>query len=1085
MMETVSVLLLEDHEGEARLNQRLLERSHTMEFRFTSVRTLEEAREALRACTFNVLLLDLNLPDSNGIDTFKDIKAAAPHLPIVIISAIADDRLAVRCIRLGAQDYLVKGNITSEIMTRVVRYAMARNEYEPVRQMLEHGQDIPRSATFLIDQDGLVHEGVELARLLGREGKTGGIVLSRFIAEPYRMRAEEMRSRVLKRDIAEVQPISLLREGDDTSMPMLLLLMPFRKEGAPMLLGGVLPTHSTLDLSGAPEEKFRALLEHSQDGVFIIMDEKIVFANQALIEMTGYTRQELNGLSIFDLIAPENRSDASERYTRRVAGEEIQESYEISMLHKSGTRYKVQLAAGRLALNNTVAIMGTVKNVSEQLRSSYLLQVQHQLAVDLAYEHDLEAMFAHILSAVLRIESIDAAGIYVLEPEENTYRLRAARGIRDVAAELNDQVDFVTAHDQLVRESAVCYLHGSDFDAFSFAAELRRQGVMGLGIIPVTHAGRVVAALDVISLTFEMSVVAVRQALESIASFLGGVLTRISTEEALRDSEMLYRAVVEKSHDAIFIHQGDRLLFANERTCALTGYTKEELTEMNAWSLIHPDDRKRIQSIAGTPRLPDEAPMVYDGRILTRDGTIRAGEFAATLIRYERQAAALVTVRDITSRKSHEEELRRSDTLLRSAGFAAARFLQSPAWEDSIREVLEHFGNAANVCRVVLMENRRDDDGVLRQIQRHVWVRHEMHDSMIERVPDGQSWEDAPYKRWAEELSAGKTIASVIDHLPEEDQMTLARQNVRSTAMLPVFNGQEWWGLLRFDECRLRRTWLESEIESMVVCAQTLGAAIHRKQAEEQIVREKERAEQADAIKQAFISNMSHEVRTPLNIILGYLALVTEMTDNNPDEETVEFLRAIDDASQRLIRTVDSIMNISRFQTSDIALQQLPLRLDKLIVTCLERFQHEAAEKRITLGFTSDCERAEILADQHYLTESIEHLIDNAIKFTPRGGVTLQLESGALGGPRLIVKDTGIGISEDFLDRMYEPYMQEDIGYDRNFEGIGLGLTLVKLYLEAHGAQIHVHSEKGHGTTFTVDFPALEESDGTTATILE
>jgi signal transduction histidine kinase len=114
----------------------------------------------------------------------------------------------------------------------------------------------------------------------------------------------------------------------------------------------------------------------------------------------------------------------------------------------------------------------------------------------------------------------------------------------------------------------------------------------------------------------------------------------------------------------------------------------------------------------------------------------------------------------------------------------------------------------------------------------------------------------------------------------------------------------------------------------------------------------------------------------------------------------------------------------------------------------------------------------EILADQHYLTESIDHLIDNAIKFTPRGGVTLELADGNAGGPRLIVRDTGIGIAEDFLERMYEPYMQEEIGYDRSYEGIGLGLTLVKLYLEAHGAHIGVHSEKGKGTTFTVDFPA-------------
>ena len=132
-MDSVSVLLIEDHEGEARLNQRMLERSHTMEFRFTSRRTLAEAKDVFANSSFDVLLLDLNLPDSSGIGTYEQMQALAPKLPIVIISAVSDERLAVECIRRGAQDYLVKASITSETMTRVVRHAMARMGTQPLR----------------------------------------------------------------------------------------------------------------------------------------------------------------------------------------------------------------------------------------------------------------------------------------------------------------------------------------------------------------------------------------------------------------------------------------------------------------------------------------------------------------------------------------------------------------------------------------------------------------------------------------------------------------------------------------------------------------------------------------------------------------------------------------------------------------------------------------------------------------------------------------------------------------------------------------------------------------------------------------
>ncbi|MCB2203305.1 PAS domain S-box protein [bacterium] len=1075
-METVSVLLLEDHEGEARLNQRLLERSHTTEFHFSGARTLDEAVTILQEQSFDVLLLDLNLPDSRGIETFDRIHAIAPSLPVVIISAVADDALAVRCIRHGAQDYLVKGNITSEIMTRVVRYAMARSRQVAVRSPLSSDRPIPPGASFLVDGDGLIHNSEQLDMLL-ESVSTQSRSLFNVVTEEQRSMVESMHARVLNQGLAETMLVTL-RQGEDTHAgSMLLMLAPFEGELPGMLVGGFLPTHPSLQMDEHPDEKYRALVEHSQDGVFIVMEGNIVFANQMLADISGYAHDEMLHTPIERFVAPEDRNNVLEHYRGRLAGEEMPEAYEFTLLQKSGARRKVQINVGRIPLGDRMAVMGTLKDISEKRRNAYFMQVQHQLAVDLAYAADMEVMFEHIVRALLRIESIDAAGLYLREGKAGVYTLVHSRGVQDPITKLQENEEFTSVHAQIVRESVTRYFDDTSLSTLPAAGVLRDQGVRCMGILPITHGGKVVAAVDIVSLTYEDFVTDVRRTAQSIASYVGGVLSRLSTEEALRDSELLYRAVVEKSHDAIFIHQDDRLMFANERTCELTGYRREELAEMNAWSLIHPEDRKRIQEISAARREDISGPIVYEGRVLTRNGTIRAGEFAATIIRYEGKPAALVTVRDVTSRKSHEEEVRRSDTLLRSAGFAAARFLQSAAWEDSILEVLGHFGDAANVCRVLLMQNREDENGVTRRYQRNVWVRREMQDSVLDRIPDGQSWEEMPYARWAEELAQGRSIASVVDDLPQEEQMTLARQNVRSTAMVPVFSGGTWWGFLRFDECRLRRSWLRSEIDAMLVCAQTLGAAVHRQQAEEELIAEKERAERADEIKQAFIANMSHEVRTPLNIILGYLALVMELSNDESDEDTRDFLRAIEDASQRLIRTVDSIMNISRFQASDISLQKQSIRLDKLVGSCLDRFENAVREKGLQLEFHNHCSDSEILADQHYLAESIDHLIDNAVKFTPIGSVQLLLEDGETGGPRLVVRDTGIGISEDFLERMYDPYVQEDIGFDRSYEGVGLGLTLVKLYLEAHGAQITVESEKGKGSTFTVDFPSARKPE--------
>jgi PAS domain S-box-containing protein len=594
-------------------------------------------------------------------------------------------------------------------------------------------------------------------------------------------------------------------------------------------------------------------------------------------------------------------------------------------------------------------------------------------------------------------------------------------------------------------------------------------------LIPVSHGGARIAALDVASLTVERFDETIQRALESIASFLGGVLARVIAEEARKESELLYRAVVEKSHDAIFIYRDEKLIFANERTLALTGYGKEELTTLNPWTLVHPDDRERLRTIAAQRISGSDVPAVYEGRILARDGTIRTGEFAATLIRYEGDSAALVTVRDVSSRKSQEEDLQRSDILIRAAGFAAARFLRSDDWRDCIMEVIERLGMAANVCRVVIFENIPDERGARIMRQRAVWVRPEMRDSMIDRVPDGFSYEDEPFRRWAAEMSAGNPVSGIIDNLPDEEQVFLARQNVRSLAMLPVFCGEEWWGTVRFDECRLRRTWLRSEIEAMTVSAETLGAAIRRKRVEEQLITSREHAVQADAIKKAFIANISHEVRTPVNIILGYLALIAELTAKDDDDELHEFVRAVNDASMRLIRTVDSVLNISRFQSRDIAMNSTTLRLDKLLANCSEKFRQRAENKGLEFSYENTCGSCEISGDRYFLTDAFEHLLDNAVKFTPRGSVSLRLSTGIERQALVSVVDSGVGISEAFIEKVFDPYLQEDMGYNRMYEGVGLGLTLVKLYLDAHGASIGITSRKGEGTRIDVTFPRQEQ----------
>ncbi len=1089
-MEVVHVLLLEDHEGEARLNQRLLERSYTTEFQFESFVLLRDAIEALEHSTFDVALLDLNLPDSKGIDTYLALQTAAPQLPIVIVSATADDRIAHDAIIQGAQDYLVKGSITSETLMRVVSYAIARKQgIEGLGQIVQSsvGSSLPPCAGFVLNSENTIAlASSQFGSLFHISDPHASIhrPLISFVDEDDVQRLQDALARVRNNEAAESIIVHAAAERQPALRVMMNLSIVERDDGDREVHGTVVLAPAGIDDATQHsqfEARYRTLVEHSQDGVLVLSEGKIVFANRKLAKMLGYGIEDLQGLGVDDLVAPEDKQFVAENYQRRIAGEEVEGQYEIMVLHRSGARMRVQLSVGRIPLKNGVGVMGTIKDLTERYRISFLSRLQHRLAIDLAHAKEREGIYDHVLQAMLRIESIDVAAIYIQEIDGAHFKQAAWRGLRGPFPSAESQSAFEQMHDRLIRETAPLFLAADDMNTDQFGSMLLPSGIRAFGLVPVLHGGLSIAAIDVGTLTADEFDEHIQHVLESIASFLGGVLSRVLAEEARKESDILYRAVVDKSHDAILIYRGSSLVFANMKASDITGYSNEELMSMDPWGLIHPADRPRVQSLAAMRAAGNSDPVMYEAKVLTKDGTIRTCEFAGTLIQYESAPASLLTVRDTTSRKTQEEELKRSDALIRAAGFAASRFLRTADWEDSIMEVLERFGTAANVCRVVIFENVADEKGSRIMRQRAVWVRPEMRDSMIERVPDGHSFDAEPFIRWASELSAGNAISGVIDNLPNEEQVFLARQNVRSLAVLPVFSGNEWWGIVRFDECRVRRSWLGSEIEAMGVSAETLGAAIHRKQVEQELIISREQALQADAIKKSFIANISHEVRTPVNIVLGYLALVAEMIEAEVGEEINEYVDAINEASQRLVRTVDSVLNISRFQTRDISIVAEPLRLDKLIRDCIEQFHRQADEKGLQLNFHNECGALEIVGDQHFLTESFEHLIDNAVKFTGKGSIDLGLAFNQNKEPVFHIKDTGIGISEAFLEKVFDPYLQEDMGYARLYEGIGLGLTLVKLFLEAHGARIRINSDKGVGTHIEITFPVSVIVDPSTA----
>ena len=233
-----------------------------------------------------------------------------------------------------------------------------------------------------------------------------------------------------------------------------------------------------------------------------------------------------------------------------------------------------------------------------------------------------------------------------------------------------------------------------------------------------------------------------------------------------------------------------------------------------------------------------------------------------------------------------------------------------------------------------------------------------------------------------------------------------------------------------------------------------------------ELIAAKQEAEKLNRLKTAFLANMSHEIRTPLTSIIGFAEILQ-------DELGSEHGRApelIYTAGRRLMNTLDSVLQLSRLEADAIRLHPVDVQLTDEVRDTILLFENQAQEAGIDLRLDVPSEPVEIHTDPSALQRVLQNLIGNAVKFTSEGYVRVTAsEDGDTA--TLTVGDTGIGISRDFIDKIYEAFEQESTGTGRSYEGSGLGLTVVSRLVRLMGGDVQVQSTPGEGTRFTVTLP--------------
>jgi signal transduction histidine kinase/DNA-binding response OmpR family regulator len=313
------------------------------------------------------------------------------------------------------------------------------------------------------------------------------------------------------------------------------------------------------------------------------------------------------------------------------------------------------------------------------------------------------------------------------------------------------------------------------------------------------------------------------------------------------------------------------------------------------------------------------------------------------------------------------------------------------------------------------------------------------------------------------------------------DYTVFANHALRSFIMAPLYVEGTLWGILSIENRNSTRQWSDNDFQLVSTVSSALVGAIARDLIEKERVEALKRAVFASQAKGDFLSNMSHEMRTPMNAIIGMTTI--GLSAEELERKDYCFGR-INDASTHLLGIINDVLDISKIEANRLELSYLSFDFRKMIEKAVSVIGFRIDERKLNLRITIDEALPHTLVtDDQRLTQVVANLLSNAVKFTPEGG-NIGLSAHLLEERdeqliiQMAVSDTGIGISPEQKERLFTPFEQAEHGTSRKFGGTGLGLAISKRIIEMMGGKIWVDSELGSGSTFNFTFAARRGKDG-------
>lgn len=421
-----------------------------------------------------------------------------------------------------------------------------------------------------------------------------------------------------------------------------------------------------------------------------------------------------------------------------------------------------------------------------------------------------------------------------------------------------------------------------------------------------------------------------------------------------------------------------------------------------------------------------------------------------------------------------EQAIRNQEKLLHGIALATNRLLQPGNYPETIQSALAILGEVVRTDRVYIFENHPQSvTGEVAVSQRFEWTAEDVTPQIDNPILQDLPWRAHGMMRWYDTLAKGDNISGPVRDFPETEREALTAQDILSLLIVPIFINEHFWGYIGFDECRRERKWTTDEINALHTMAASVGAAIERHRGEERLANQLADIQELECIKSKVVRMASHDVRGPLSRIGVIVELLEDQLKSVLTAHQKEYFVKLQNAVSQIEELTTNILSMERFQARRHSIE--PIIWHDLISQVVDTMSIEIMSCKHQL--TVDCapNLPIIRADKAEINQALSNLLGNAIKYTPPGGqITIRAFMHHYGGRLHVcteVQDTGIGIPQEKQKQLFQPFYRAQQDGSEHINGMGLGLSIVKLAVEYHNGTVYLRSEPDCGSTFGFRLP--------------